>query len=278
MAFPSDEWPSLSCADFEIQYRPLSEELIFLQAVADGNMALVQENISRQRFNDKSGLGILSADPLRNIRYHFVVTVALVSRCCINAGMTQMQAFHLSDTYIQRMDQCTSAPEVIHLHTQMVVDYTRRMQLIHYPSASRQVTRAIGYIYEHITERITVKTLSQTLNTSSAYLSHLFAREIGIPVSDFIRKLKIEYAKNLLQFTQDEMAEIAAHLSFSSQSHFIQRFREETGMTPKAFRESHSSAYWPLVQSAQPCASGDKAPESTAKKGTEDHHDRQTRA
>lgn len=251
MASPPSDWLNLSGADSEIQYRPLSEELIFLQAVADGNMSLIQENISKQRFNDGKGLGVLSDKPIRNVRYHFVVTAALISRCCINAGMTLTQAFHLSDTYIQRIDRCNSVPEVIHIHTQMVVDYTRRMQLIRYPSASRQVTKAISYIYDHITERITINTLSQTLNTSSTYLSRIFAKEVGIPVSDFIRKQKIEYAKNLLQFTQDDMAEIAAHLSFSSQSHFIQRFREVTGMTPKAYRDSHSSSYWSLEQSVQ---------------------------
>lgn len=38
--------------------------------------------------------------------------------------------------------------------------------------------------------------------------------------------------------------EIANYLSFSSQSHFIQLFKDFTGMTPKKYRDLHSSSSW----------------------------------
>ena len=41
-------------------------------------------------------------------------------------------------------------------------------------------------------------------------------------------------AENLLKYTDHSMIEIANQLSFSSESHFIQQFREVVGMTPKS--------------------------------------------
>ena len=51
-------------------------------------------------------------------------------------------------------------------------------------------------------------------------------------------------AKNLLQYSEYSMIDIANRLSFSSQSHFIQQFREVTGMTPKKYRDTYYMRQW----------------------------------
>lgn len=231
--------------DLQFQYRPPAEEITFFDAVKDGNINLVQENCMNKRFGDQTGMGTLSQNPVMNMKYHFVVTAALVSRFCIEAGMPISQAFSLSDYYIQKADLCRTVPEVIQKHTQMVMDYTRRMRMIRHPSASKQVTDAIDYIYNHITERITVEELSKAVCISPTYFSRVFKKEVGVSISGYIRARKIDYAKNLLQFSDMDMADIAAYLSFSSQSHFIQQFRQQTGITPKVFRDNnHNTSWW----------------------------------
>lgn len=42
------------------------------------------------------------------------------------------------------------------------------------------------------------------------------------------------------------MIEIANRLSFSSQSHFIQQFREAVGVTPKKYRDEHYMIQWDM--------------------------------
>lgn len=48
---------------------------------------------------------------------------------------------------------------------------------------------------------------------------------------------KIAAAKRTLQFTDQSYTQIADLLAFSSQSHFIQVFRAQTGYTPKQYRD-----------------------------------------
>ena len=69
---------------------------------------------------------------------------------------------------------------------------------------------------------------------------------MGIPVSEYIMRLKIEKAKNLLQYSDTDIVGIANYLAFSSQSHFICVFKKYEGITPHKFRERHFRTNWGL--------------------------------
>lgn len=222
------------------EHRHPGEEMLFYRAVADGRLKDVQDNIKTNAFADMSGRGVLSDNPLTNLKYHFVVTAALVTRFCAEAGMPTEMAFGLSDFYIQKMDHAASAVDVIMLHDQMLLDYTGRMAALRRNvKSSRQVSDAVDYIYAHLLDRVTVEEIAWAINISPTYLSRVFKQEMGIAVSEYIRREKIDVAKNLLRYTDYTLTDIANKLSFSSQSHFNQQFRAQVGMTPKAYRDKY---------------------------------------
>ena len=98
-------------SEYEIHHRALSEEYSFFEAVKDGNIEAVSKNLKEEAFTNPEGMGILSKNPLTNLKYHFVVTVALVTRYCIDGGMETEQAYRLSDFYIIHMDACSTIRE-----------------------------------------------------------------------------------------------------------------------------------------------------------------------
>ena len=249
--FPSE----LNEMEYEehLPHRPANIELAFYRAVAAGSINYVQENCSRGAFEDQTGVGQLSDDPVRNLKYHFVVTTAMIARFCMDEGMPMEESYRLSDSYIKRMDRCTSLADIVLLHDQMALDYTTRMHNRRKIAAStRHVMEAIDYIYVHIHERITVEDLSEAIYVSPSYLSRVFKKEIGMSVSEYIRQSKLDWAKKLLRFTDNELADIANQLAFSSQSHFIQQFRAYTGMTPKAFRKMYASRNYDINTEDKP--------------------------
>ena len=71
----------------KIVHRPMEEEYSFYHAVRTGDMEYVRENCNQGTFTNPTGMGILSPTPLTNIKYHFVVTVALITRSCVEGGM-----------------------------------------------------------------------------------------------------------------------------------------------------------------------------------------------
>ena len=198
-----------------------------------------------EAFTNPEGMGILSKNPLTNLKYHFVVTVALVTRYCIDGGMETEQAYRLSDFYIIHMDACSTIQEISDLHHEMALDFTGKMRLLQKNTAlSKPVAQCIDYIYAHISARITVEDLAVCTNLSASYLSRLFKQNLGVSISDYIREKKIEKAQNLLRFSDFTYIQIANYLSFSSQSHFIQTFQHYVGMTPKQYRSSKYKSTW----------------------------------
>ncbi len=78
--------------------------------------------------------------------------------------------------------------------------------------------------------------LSRYLNKDYSTLSKLFSEVRGITIERFSILHRIEYAKELLCYSQLSTSEIAYRLGYSSQAHFSSQFKQVTGMTPKAFR------------------------------------------
>ena len=229
----------------EIIHRNQNDELLFYRQVADGDVEAIMENCRQHRFLDTEGVGVLSKDPVTNLKYHFVVTAALMSRICTENGMEMELSFRLSDYYIGKLDFLDTQEEIESWHNKMILDYTRRMQVLRQNAAlSRPISECINYIYAHIKERITIEDLAGFTGNSPSYISRLFKSEMGISASDYIRKVKIDKAKNLLRFSDFSMVEIASYLSFSSQSHFIKLFSEETKMTPKKYRKMYYGTHW----------------------------------
>ncbi|MBE6025021.1 MAG: AraC family transcriptional regulator [Cellulosilyticum sp.] len=232
------EWYILEFDNSETSpiHRPLEEEYSFYQAVKMGDLNYIHENCDRKCFSNPQGMGILSMDALTNIKYHFVITVAMITRYCVEGGMTLEESYRLSDFYILKLDSCHSIEEVTALHKHMTFDFTRRMSLIR-KKFSKSISLCMDYIYTHIHDRITINEIAEYTNLSTSHLSKLFKKEVGISVSDYIREKKIETAKNLLQYSDLSLIEISNHLAFSSQSHFIQTFEKYTGFTPKRYRD-----------------------------------------
>jgi len=218
----------------QISHLAYERESAFFQAIRDGN----QEEVKRLfRPLDAAGLGKLSEDPLRNHRYHLIITVALITRACIEGGMEMEEAYNLSDLYIRTIDRCRSIEEVALLHQELVLDYAQRMQFQRRKRYPRAVTVCIDYIYDNLHKRLTLPDLAEAAGLSPGYLSRLFREEVGVPLSEYVTRKRIEAAENMLKYSEFSCLEIADYLCFSSESHFIQVFRKLTGYTPRRYRE-----------------------------------------
>ena len=206
--------------------------------IVEGNINAIQEHFKRPRSEFYNGKGQLSDDPLRNVIYHHIVCVGVVTRLCVEAGMDMNVAYTLSDIYIRRADVAKTPDAVLDIMEEFQLDFAARMQTVKKGNAvSLHVKRCADYIYEHLHETLTLQELARREGLNPSYLSKLFAKEVGIGVKDYIIKAKIDTAKNILRYSDFSILDISISLGYSSQSAFTAAFRKETGMTPKKYRD-----------------------------------------
>jgi AraC-like DNA-binding protein len=86
---------------------------------------------------------------------------------------------------------------------------------------------------------LTLKEVSLSLNVHPTYLSREFSKYFDdLSFGDYIRKLRIEKAIQLLNESDRSLAEIAYLTGFSDQSHFARIFKKHTGKKPSEYRKN----------------------------------------
>lgn len=228
--------------EYQVSHLAYEREMAFFESIQMGDMETMHDLFQPL---DSQKLGILSDNLLRNLKYHFIITVALLTRYCIEGGMEMEEAFNLSDIYIRSVDHCQQEREVSLLHQEVVNDFTQRMQMIHRKSLyPKPILIVLDYIYDNLHTKIVLTDLAEQVHLSPSHLSKLFHKEMGITISSYICKKRIEAAENMLKFSDYSCAEISNYLCFSSESYFIKVFKKETGDTPKQYRERFFRRNW----------------------------------
>lgn len=213
-----------------------SSELGFYAAVKSGDKGDVITQMKKFPFGNKN-FAKLSDNHIQSLKYHFVVTAAMLARFCIEGGMVHKKAYEMSDFYICKADGCSSDKELIELHREMCLDYTAQMKRARKDTVfSKPIVESVDYISSHLHCRMTTEELAEYTGLNKSYFSRLFGKEIGIPPSRYIMLRKTEAAEDLLKYSEYSCSDIAELLAFSSQSHFISVFKKETGYTPLAYR------------------------------------------
>ncbi len=98
------------------------------------------------------------------------------------------------------------------------------------------ITRAKEFIKEHQTDDISLGQVAKAVNTSTFYFCKMFKKVTGINFTDYVSRLRIESAKNLLLNPNLRVSEIAYEVGFQSLTHFNRVFKKVIGQSPTEYR------------------------------------------
>ncbi|MBQ7781391.1 MAG: helix-turn-helix domain-containing protein [Lachnospiraceae bacterium] len=228
--------------EYAFKHSPFEKEFAFYDYIKKGDVENVKQLMTPL---GGAGTGTLSENPLQNLKYHFVVTIALITRFCVEGGMEMEVAYTLSDLYIFKADKCSKESEIHNLHREAVLDFTEQMaKLAKATIFSKPVIMAMDYIYDNLHSKISVDTIAEYTALSTSYLSRLFHKEVGVTITAYIAMKRIETAQNMLKYSDYSPLDIGNYLSFTTHSHFISTFKKYTGMTPGDFRKKYYRSNW----------------------------------
>ncbi len=99
-----------------------------------------------------------------------------------------------------------------------------------------KLKQAIAYIQDHLDQDLRLAEIAASVQISPHYFATLFKQSTGLAPHQFVTQCRVERAKCLLTKRELTILEILLQLGFKSQSHFTRVFREQTGLTPTAYR------------------------------------------
>ena len=138
---------------------------------------------------------------------------------------------------VDRLYRCKNLKDVIAIVDEALQEYEHCIQEQEDGFRS-EITKVKSYIYHHYQERnLGAETLSAMVFLSPGYLSAVFKEETGVTLNRFIREVRMEKAKELLETTNMKISGIAKEVGFSNNSYFCRSFREFFGDTPEACRK-----------------------------------------
>ena len=174
----------------------------------------------------------------RTEEYMAAIVVAVIARAAVEAGATSAESFTLSDVYLKKISEARDIEEIRALRVSAVIAYAELVAARKAKGKSGQHVEACkSYIAANIFKKISVGEIAEELSLNVNYLERIFKESEGITISRYILKEKIGRSKNLLVYSDRSIMEISEYLSFSSQSHFGKVFLQETGMTPRQYRQ-----------------------------------------
>ena len=152
------------------------------------------------------------------------------------------KTYEMEQQYEKEVDHQTTLEDLIAHTTSGVLSMAERYRLFLDNGRSRPIWLVISYIQEHYREKITLEDLARCADRNPQYISAVFSRECGIPISEYITSLRVEEAKKLLRSTTTPISEIALQVGYQDPKYFSRIFRKETGLYPRAYRQADTAS------------------------------------
>lgn len=191
-------------------------------------------------------IGILSdKGRLRSIKNWGIICISVTIRSAINAGIDYEQAYSLNDQYVRTIESLTAFDDVMYKIEEILKDLAHRVQNLKNVHLSKNVRQVYQVILDAPETTLTVPELSDQLGLSAHYLSTLFKKEVGIPISRFKILIKVNRAIQLISTTNLPLSEIAEKLNFADQAHLSREFKLMVGVSPLTARKNpHFTENW----------------------------------
>lgn len=98
------------------------------------------------------------------------------------------------------------------------------------------IAKAKQFIQEHQTEDLSLGQVAKAVNTSTFYFCKMFKKYTGLNFTNYVSRVRIEKAKNLLLNPNLRVSEIAYEVGFQSLTHFNRVFKKLLGQSPTEYR------------------------------------------
>ena len=106
---------------------------------------------------------------------------------------------------------------------------------------SPYITEALDFIKSHFKKNINMAMVANQVSVNYTWFSEKFKEHTGLNFNEYLKRLRIDEAKKLLEKGTFKVYEVSERSGFSDVKYFMKIFREETGMSPTEWSKKHES-------------------------------------
>lgn len=100
------------------------------------------------------------------------------------------------------------------------------------------LNRLVELLHDRFNEPFMLSAVASEIGYHPVYVMRVFRRHYGMSVTDYVRKLRVEYARKYLACDGMSLVDVGLSAGFSSQAYFSTVFKRETGITPGQYRRT----------------------------------------
>lgn len=141
--------------------------------------------------------------------------------------------FHISHKTLYYPKVCQEMMLCILVLLQQMIDNNKKRSPMEKFKLSEQVQ---AYIDQHFVEDLSLELLGNIFYVSTYHLAHVFKKETGYTLKQYILRRRIGEAQSLLVDTDVNVGEIAHLIGFEDVAHFSKMFQKYVGMAPSDYR------------------------------------------
>jgi transcriptional regulator GlxA family with amidase domain len=109
------------------------------------------------------------------------------------------------------------------------------------PGHDPRIRIVLDFFSTNLHRRIRLIELAEAAKISPSRLSHLFKTEMGLSPGQYLMKLRMQKAGNLLATSRLSVKQIMALVGYDNKSHFVRHFRRSFGVAPSEYRKASST-------------------------------------
>ncbi len=212
-------------------------ENYFLRKISDGNVAGVRmafESIASSYYANTSQ----SQRSLYSTDWNgFAILRTLARKAAEYGGCPVVKIDEITRESIQQFASARTGSELDKIQKEMLIRLTQAVQdTKHMAQYSPVIRDVLDYISINYTQDISLHELSGRNHVSEEHLSRLFKKELGVPLTTYIRDLRTKKAAELLKTSKLSIAEIAMYVGYPDSNYFVKVFKKRYGMTPSTYR------------------------------------------
>lgn len=164
--------------------------------------------------------------------------LVLMSRAAINNGADADRTLQLNHEYLKKLMQFTSIDQLCLWLSDALNSLMHELFTFADAKHANVLHRCVQYIGEHYSEPITLTQVAEKVYLTPTYLCRVFKKEAGVTFNEYLNRVRINKAKDLLRNRDLRLTDISLMVGFEDQSYFTKVFKRMTGTLPRAYRES----------------------------------------